>query len=192
MEELSLYLRLLLAGLFLSAGLEKLRAMERHKSIVRDYRLLPERWVGSFAVAEVWGELALGCLLAAGLFVRFSLVAAVVMFGIYSVAIGVNLLRGRREISCGCGGVAGDQPISRWLVLRNLLLMTAAAWVWQNPPLLGSLDAQLGTGAADLWGLYYWIVLLLVIQTLLLAVAFQEMAGIKKRVAALLAAVRGI
>jgi hypothetical protein len=43
----------------------------------------------------------------------------------YAAAIAINLRRGRAHISCGCGfggASGGDQPLSWWLVARNLLL----------------------------------------------------------------------
>ena len=38
----------------------------------------------------------------------------------------MNLYRGRRFIDCGCAGAAGHQPLSGWLVARNLLLAVLA------------------------------------------------------------------
>jgi hypothetical protein len=50
----------------------------------------------------------------------------------------VNLLRGRRELSCGCGGPNERRPIGAWMVWRNLLLAGALALVilpWTLRPL---------------------------------------------------------
>jgi hypothetical protein len=50
---------------------------------------------------------------------------AFVILGVYTVAMSVNLARGRRYIDCGCGDL--PTPLSGWLLLRNGLLM-ALAW----------------------------------------------------------------
>ena len=46
------------------------------------------------------------------------------LIGIYTTAIAVNLLRGRRSIDCGCGGE--PTPLSAWMLLRNVLLVALA------------------------------------------------------------------
>jgi hypothetical protein len=64
--------------------------------------------------------------------------AALLLF--YAAAIAVNLLRGRSDIDCGCG--SRPQPLSWWLLLRNMLLAsgvltltldaTASRFVWSD------------------------------------------------------------
>jgi hypothetical protein len=50
------------------------------------------------------------------------IVAAAMLLVVYAVAIGVNLLRGRRDIDCGCAGPASRRPIAWSLVARNVVL----------------------------------------------------------------------
>jgi len=55
----------------------------------------------------------------------------------------VNLIRGRRDIDCGCAGPAAQMPLSGALVVRNALLVAAAiaaAAPLQTRP-LGAIDA---------------------------------------------------
>jgi hypothetical protein len=42
---------------------------------------------------------------------------------VYTAGISINLLRGRRNIDCGCSGPSSRHELSGWLVLRNLLLL---------------------------------------------------------------------
>ena len=49
---------------------------------------------------------------------------ALLVLSLATGAVVVNLLRGRREIDCGCGGLS-HQPLSWGLVSRNLALMVA-------------------------------------------------------------------
>ncbi len=106
-----------------------------------DYQLLPERLVPRavplLAGAEVVAALGL-CVLATR---PFAAALAAALLVIYAGAMAINLLRGRREIDCGCGG-PGD-VISWALVARN-----AALLVILLPALIGvpadSIDMALG------------------------------------------------
>jgi hypothetical protein len=56
----------------------------------------------------------------------------------YAAAIAVNLRRGRRDLSCGCGGPDERRTISAWMVWRNVLIALALAIAlqpWTNRPL---------------------------------------------------------
>jgi hypothetical protein len=113
------------ALVFARAAAFKLRDVEAFADALAGYRILPIGLVGAAArilpVIEATCALALvapwtrtaGGLAAAGLLVGFAL------------AMAVNLLRGRREIDCGCGDPARRQPLAWSLVGRNLGLAAA-------------------------------------------------------------------
>ena len=48
--------------------------------------------------------------------------AAALLLSVFAVAMGINLLRGRRHIDCGCFQGTLKQPLSWTLVSRNALL----------------------------------------------------------------------
>jgi hypothetical protein len=135
---LALVVRLGGALLLGSAAWHKLRDRAGFRAALADHRLLPGRAVPAAAALVVAAEVAL----ALGLLAtpRAALGAAALLAG-YAGAVGVNLLRGRRHIDCGCGGT--PQPLSAWLVGRNLVL--AAAFAACAAPgdgrALGALDA---------------------------------------------------
>ncbi|ARU60266.1 hypothetical protein CBW65_03700 [Tumebacillus avium] len=135
----------LLSGIFLSSALSKRSKMEEHVAIVADYRILPEAMVRPLAIGEVYVEGALAVLLLIGSLrdslLPWAALGSLLLLAVYSAAIGINLLRGRREISCGCGGVAGNHLLSWKLVLRNLVLMAGCGWVWKNAGALETLDS---------------------------------------------------
>ncbi len=120
----------LLALVFIQGSVSKLLARDEFQGVVANYRLLPAFLVAPFANVLPFAELAAGAgvllpstrtlaaLLAAGLLLMFSL------------AIAVNLARGRTEIDCGCFKSALKQTISGWLILRNLFLIVAAISLW--------------------------------------------------------------
>ncbi|MGG1662592.1 MauE/DoxX family redox-associated membrane protein [Brevibacillus sp. NRS-1366] len=140
MEELTLIVRIFLGTLLLSTSVSKFRNLEEHMLIIKEYRLLPSFLLYPFARIESAFELLTGALLFSGVFQQTGAMLAGLLLTIYSVAIAVNLLRGRRDISCGCGGAAGDHPISWWLVGRNLLLLIMSGWVFTNPSQWGSVE----------------------------------------------------
>jgi hypothetical protein len=60
----------------------------------------------------------------------------------FSVAMGVNLRRGRKDLNCGCSGARQPQKISGRLILRNaiLLLLSIPVMLWgHDSPALQSL-----------------------------------------------------
>lgn len=147
MEELAMFCRLVLAAVFLSAGFAKLGKWEHHRVIVEEYQIMPLRLVPLFVRGEVWLEVLAGLLLLLGVGVG-SWLAGLLLIS-YTLAIGINLLRGRNRISCGCGGVVGDHQLSWWLVLRNLGLFVANAFGLQYVQTFGSVEAWWSTG--DPW-----------------------------------------
>jgi hypothetical protein len=110
-----------LACVLLLGALEKLKDVAGFAAAVSGYRILPAGW-----------ELALLVLAAA------------------TLALAFNLLRGHRDIDCGCGGPASAGPgrrgggLSWWLVLRNAVLA-----LWTAPALLAAAEGSRGLQWAD-------------------------------------------
>jgi len=120
-------LRSALALLFLVAAAHKLRAPSAFLDQLANYRLVPKRATQATAAAVVAGELTTGlAFLAPALHLAASSAALVLLFG-YSFAIALNLVRGRRDIDCGCSGPALRQPLTPWLLVRNAVLVGFAA-----------------------------------------------------------------
>jgi len=120
----ALTIRWSLALVFLLAVIHKLRGPVAFKATMKNYRLLPDFLLLPFLYAVIAAELVavvallvnsrLGSSVAAGLFV------------VYTLAILINLIRGRRDIDCGCSGPAVRQTLSAWLVVRNAGFLAAA------------------------------------------------------------------
>jgi hypothetical protein len=49
-------------------------------------------------------------------------VAAIAVLIAYASGLGINLLRGRRDLDCGCVTARDRRPIAAWMVWRNLIL----------------------------------------------------------------------
>jgi hypothetical protein len=119
-------LRASLATLFGAAAAHKLSDPRRFVQTMMEYKLVPDRFaaLGAFCLVAAEGLVATGLLI--GDFTREAGLAGAALLLTYSAAIGINLLRGRREIDCGCFGPAKRQPLSSWLLYRNLILGLAA------------------------------------------------------------------
>ena len=122
-----LTIALLLGWVLADAGLHKLREPLRFGAIIDAYRLLPSGWGGWLSRPLGFVELACACALLLPASQRAAAVVAGALFALYWAAMALNLVRGRRDIDCGCGGV--PQPLSGALLLRNLLLLALAGWM---------------------------------------------------------------
>jgi len=153
--------RLLLAVVFATAGLAKLRALDEFAGVVHNYRLLPEPLVRPVALALPPFEL----LVALGLLLEptrsLAALAAAALLLAFALAMAINLGRGRVDIDCGCFASTLKQRIGWGLVARNLILvglallavpgeLPARAWSW-----LDLLTAAAATTTAVLLYLAY-------------------------------------
>ena len=106
-------------ALFASAALHKLRGFADFRVALADYRLVPWWASGLAARGVVAAELASAVLLVSPMARPFGFASAAGLLALYTAAIGVNLLRGRSDIDCGCFGPAHRAPLGGALVARN-------------------------------------------------------------------------
>ena len=117
------------ALLWLLAAWHKASAGERFVATLGEYRLLPATLTRPVARLLPFIEAVLGLGWLTGLAPGWIAAVTAALLGAYAVAIAINLGRGRVHIGCGCGlggASADDQPLSWWLVARNLALGTLA------------------------------------------------------------------
>ncbi|CAB5517011.1 MauE/DoxX family redox-associated membrane protein [Achromobacter anxifer] len=141
-----------LACVLLLGALEKLRDMAGFAAIVSAYRILPAAASGVFAWAYVLTEALAGALLLAPAGQAAGAQLALLALAVATSALAFNLLRGHRDIDCGCGGPASRGPgrgaqragLSWWLVLRNAVLA-----LWTAPALVAAAGQSRGLQWAD-------------------------------------------
>lgn len=117
------------ALLLLLAAWHKAAARDSFTAALAEYRLLPAVLLRPASVLLPGIEAALGLAWLAGRGTGVVALLTAALLTMYAAAIAINLWRGRVHISCGCGfggASGGDQPLSWWLVARNLLLGTVA------------------------------------------------------------------
>jgi len=128
----------LLAVLLAAAGLHKLQDLASFRVVSRRYRLVPAMLIPAFSLFIPLAEIAAALLLLIDSTRRVGGTLATVLLALYAVAIGINLLRGRRDLDCGCSwsadGSSGSNGLSSALVLRNVVLMAMAGWVAASVP----------------------------------------------------------
>ncbi|MCW2811928.1 MAG: hypothetical protein JWP61_2386 [Friedmanniella sp.] len=142
---ISTLVRLLLGGVFLTAG--GLKAIDPSSSVaaVRAYQLLPEGLVTVVGWGLPFVEIALGLLLVVGVLTRGVAVVTGTLLCVFIVAVVSAAARGL-SIDCGCFGGGGDvapgQTSYTGEIIRDLGLLGLGAWlVWRPRSRL----------AVDLW-----------------------------------------
>ena len=116
---------LLIAGLFLHAGSNKLLSQNQsyYTDVIQSYGVAPSgvvpwlpRVIGSF-------ESLIALLVLLPMFSRVGLFAAAGLLAVYLLVFAKLLMQGRADINCGCAGPGAEVRISATLLLRNGLLI---------------------------------------------------------------------
>ena len=145
------------AAVFLSGAYGKWRERELFAAAMEGYDLIPTVAVPTASIALILAETAIGLALLLPFAAPVAQMGGVSLLMVVSAAVVINLARGRREISCGCGGASGDQQLSWGLVARNavlVLVLLAAALPVQDRTLVALDYATVVLGAPMLAGLY--------------------------------------
>ena len=126
--------RLAIGSFLLPSGLGKLTDLTDFARGVRTYHLLPDRAVPLFSRLLPWIEIAVALTLVLGILVPVVAIAATVLVTCFTIAVVINLLRGR-EIACHCHGIAASPTISWGTVARNLPLIGLSLWLGVVAPI---------------------------------------------------------
>lgn len=110
-----------LALLFFMAARHKMSAPRHFEGQLAAYDVLPDVMVKPVAGVLPWIEMALVFLILVPVTRTFAASLSALLLAAYALAMAINLLRGRKDIDCGCGGQ--PQLLSRWLLLRNAVLV---------------------------------------------------------------------
>ncbi|WP_342491062.1 MauE/DoxX family redox-associated membrane protein [Bacillus sp. FSL R5-0422] len=113
----------LLGIIFAGAWIDKVSKQTAHIQQMNAYRLLPRTLTAPVFYLFLTVELACTGLLFVG---NMSLVPAIgltALLCIYTGAVTLNLLRGHRNISCGCGGLLENDHLHWGIVIRNVLML---------------------------------------------------------------------
>lgn len=151
----------LLAGMvalvFAVGAVQKLRDVPAFHGVLLSYELVPPRLLRPLAWAVPLLEAASALLLVLPASRPAGAVLGLAVLGLVTAGVAVNLLRGRTDLGCGCGGLEDEQTLSWSLVGRNGVLATLLASGLVAPaarPLAGLDFLTIVAGSLVLYGLY--------------------------------------
>ena len=149
MEILLLFLRLGIAIIPVTSAYTKMRDLANHEQSIQNYQIIPDRYAKTAAKFDAFAEMMVGLLLLVGLFYKVSLIFFTGLIVLYTLAILINLRRGRTSLSCGCGGIVGEKPISWKLIFRNLSIIIVAVMLFFSSTKVGILDYYASTSSLN-------------------------------------------
>jgi len=136
-------------AVLLVAGIPKVTDNQRMIRAVRGYRLLPDQLAVVVGRVLPWLEIVLGAGLILGIAPVVTGAVASAMFFAFFAGLTINLLRGRRDLDCGCFAFsAGGEEIAHigwWHSARAGSFAILAAAVTLTPD-IGVFDRLIGTG----------------------------------------------
>lgn len=135
MDIVILFLRFFIGILFLSTAWTKGKDWGNHINSIKKYEIISNSVVVPFAIVSLGLELICSTFLMLGIYQTGSSFFLTLLLVCYAIAITINLTRKRKDLTCGCGGFAGNNSISWILVLRNitLMFMCISLMFWQTP-----------------------------------------------------------
>ena len=156
--------RLLLAVVFVMAGLAKLADLGRSRRTLADFGV-PATLSGPLGILLPLAELAVGVALVSAAWAWWGAVGALALLLLFVAGIDISLARGRRP-DCHCFGQLHSEPVGWSTLARNVILAAVAGFVvWQGPNAAGpSVVGWLGGLApAELAGFGAGLLLLLLV-----------------------------
>lgn len=139
MVTIRLSLRFLLGCILLSAAISKWIHLQQFRRGIEEYQMFPhqaERRLHLSAFLSICIpllELLVGIGLSTHFLLTYALMLALFLFFAFSSALTWNLLRGRHDLSCHCGGILENHSISWWMVGRNLFFMACVLFILYTP-----------------------------------------------------------
>jgi uncharacterized membrane protein YphA (DoxX/SURF4 family) len=134
--EIAVAVRTLTGLVFICAAYGKFVHATVFRGVLANYRLLPDGLIGMVAAALPALEAVLGAALLLGIATPWAEATAGALLVMFAAAMGINLIRGRRDIDCGCFQSTLRQTLNWTLVARNLvmaLMLGLAAASAQGP-----------------------------------------------------------
>ncbi|CAN0454423.1 unnamed protein product, partial [Discosporangium mesarthrocarpum] len=119
-----LVLSVSLALLFFMAARHKMSAPQQFAAQLEAYELLPRALVAPVSRVLPLLEMTVVFLVLVPQTRAFAALLAAALLFVYGLAMAINMVRGRADIDCGCGGQ--PQVLSAWLLLRNTALIAGS------------------------------------------------------------------
>jgi len=113
--------RLILAGIFIYASLDKIAHPAAFAKDVYNYQILPDALINLAALVLPWLEMFLGLCLLAGIWLPGAVLTVNGLLIVFLAAHVFNLSRGL-DVNCGCFSTGSDTPAmsAGWYLLRDV------------------------------------------------------------------------
>jgi uncharacterized membrane protein YphA (DoxX/SURF4 family) len=123
--------RLIMAGIFIYASIEKIADPAGFAKDVYNYQILPDGVINLTALVLPWLELLLGLCLLTGVWMPGAVLIANGLLLVFLAAFAFNLARGL-DVNCGCFGAGGLGPSMStiWYLLRDVVFLTIGAFLF--------------------------------------------------------------
>jgi putative oxidoreductase len=121
--------RLVLAAIFIYAGVLKIADPAHFTQEIDNYQMLPYLLVTLLAVILPWVEVMCGILLIFGKWLRGASLILMAMNIVFIIAISAALLRGL-DISCGCFGAGASEKVGIRKIVEDIIFLAGAAFVF--------------------------------------------------------------
>ncbi len=129
-KPLYIFLRMLLGLVFVWAASNKIMDPNGFAIIIKNYMILPDYLINTFAVVLPWLEALCGLLLITGYLVRGSAVLVNLLLTVFILALSLNIFRGI-DINCGCFSLGTKSRTNIYYsLLRDLPLLALGIWVF--------------------------------------------------------------
>jgi uncharacterized membrane protein YphA (DoxX/SURF4 family) len=124
--------RLIMAGIFIYASIDKIVHPAAFAKDVYNYQILPDALINPAALVLPWFELLIGLCLLAGIWLPGAVLAVNGLLLVFLAAFGFNLARGL-DVNCGCfsTGAAAPAMAAGWYLLRDALFLALGLFLLQ-------------------------------------------------------------
>lgn len=120
--------RLVLASVFITAALPKIKDPAAFAASIEGFRLIGGSWAMATAIVLPWLELVLAIGLLTPWLRRASAWSIALLLGLF-IALHLSAWARGLDIDCGCFGASASSPDYHWLVLRNLALLILTIYI---------------------------------------------------------------
>ena len=123
-------LRLIIGGVFIYAGMTKMREPLAFADNIATFQILPKELINLFALGLPPFEIITGSMLVIGWQKRAAAFSIMILTGFFILALGQALARGL-NVDCGCFGSGKPSVWKTWMGLgRDAVLLMAAWWIY--------------------------------------------------------------
>ena len=123
--------RLVMAGIFIYASIDKIAQPAAFAKDIYNYQILPDALINLTALVLPWLELFLGLCLLAGIWLPGAVLAVNGLLVVFLAALLFNLARGL-DVNCGCFNTGSDAPAmsTGWYLLRDVGFLAVGAFLF--------------------------------------------------------------